>query len=217
MVWMNTPREVAAAAGVTFSMVTDDNALKDLSEGPDGILAALRPGKLYVDMSAVSREASVELSGRVRELGAAMLDAPLLGSVPQAEAGTLVIMVGGDFEAFAMALPLLRELGQTVTYISPNGQALLLKLAINLSLAAQILAFSEGLLPAERGGIDRHLAAAVMGQLDRVADAQGSHPADARPGRGWMVRHRTDAQGHRSRSRSSGRVRGSAGLGGARA
>jgi 3-hydroxyisobutyrate dehydrogenase-like beta-hydroxyacid dehydrogenase len=62
-----------------------------------------------------------------------------------------------------MALPLLRELGQTVTYIGPNGQALLLKLAINLSLAAQILAFSEGLLLAERGGIDRHLAAAVMG------------------------------------------------------
>jgi 3-hydroxyisobutyrate dehydrogenase-like beta-hydroxyacid dehydrogenase len=94
MVWMNTPREVAAAADVTFSMVTDDNALKDISEGSDGILAALRPGKLYVDTSTVSPEASFELSGRVRELGAAMLDAPVSGSVPPAEAGTLVIMVG---------------------------------------------------------------------------------------------------------------------------
>jgi 3-hydroxyisobutyrate dehydrogenase-like beta-hydroxyacid dehydrogenase len=163
MVWMNTPREIAAAADITFSMVTDDNALADISQGPDGILAALAPGKLYVDMSTVSPQASRELSSRVSMLSGTMLEAPVSGSIPQAETGTLAIMVGGDREAFATALPLLRELGQTVTYIGPNGQAVLLKLAINISLAAQTLAFSEGVLLAERDGIDPELAAAVMG------------------------------------------------------
>jgi 3-hydroxyisobutyrate dehydrogenase-like beta-hydroxyacid dehydrogenase len=96
-------------------------------------------------------------------LGATMLEAPVSGSIPQAETGTLEIVVGGDREAFATALPLLRELGQTVTYIGPSGHAVILKLAINVSLAVQTLAFSEGLLLAERDGIDPELAATVMG------------------------------------------------------
>ena len=91
-----------------------------------------------------------------------MLDAPVSGSIPQAESGTLAIMVGGDEHAFAAVEPLLRELGQTVTHVGTNGQGLLLKLAINISLAVQTLAFSEGLLLAERGGIDPELAAEVM-------------------------------------------------------
>jgi 3-hydroxyisobutyrate dehydrogenase-like beta-hydroxyacid dehydrogenase len=113
-------------------------------------------------MSTVSPRASRELSEHVRALGAQMLDAPVSGSIPQAETGTLAIMVGGKEEAFATVEPLLRELGQTVTRVGTNGQGLLLKLAINISLAVQTLAFSEGLLLAERGGIDPHLAAEVM-------------------------------------------------------
>lgn len=163
MTLLETPREVAAAGDVTFSMVTDDAALEAISESPDGLLAGLRPGKVYVDMSTVSPRASRELSARVAEVGARMLDAPVSGSIPQAETGTLAIMVGGDRESFAAAEPLLKELGQTVTYIGPNGQGLLLKLAINVNLAMQAVAFSEGLLLAERGGIDRKLAADVMG------------------------------------------------------
>ena len=159
MSWLDTPREVAAAAEVSFSMVTDDHALAEISEGDDGILAGLRPGKVYVDMSTVSPQASRSLSAKVVERGAQMLDAPVSGSVPQAEAGTLAIMVGGEDQAFSVAEPLLRELGQSVTFVGPSGQGLLLKLAINISLAAQALAFSEGLFLAERGGIDPKLAA----------------------------------------------------------
>jgi 3-hydroxyisobutyrate dehydrogenase-like beta-hydroxyacid dehydrogenase len=91
-----------------------------------------------------------------------MLDAPVSGSIPQAENGTLAIMVGGDEQTFAKVEPLLREVGQTVTHIGTNGQGLLLKLAINVSLAVQTLAFSEGLVLAERGGIEPRLAAEVM-------------------------------------------------------
>jgi 3-hydroxyisobutyrate dehydrogenase-like beta-hydroxyacid dehydrogenase len=160
--WQPTPREVAAAAEVVLSMVRDDTALEAITSGPDGILAGLAPGKVYVDMSTVSPEASVALSERVRSLGARMLDAPVSGSVPQAAAGTLTIMVGGEEATFRRVEPLLGALAETVTRVGENGHGLLLKLAINISLAAQTLAFSEGLLLAERGGLDPRLAAEVM-------------------------------------------------------
>jgi 3-hydroxyisobutyrate dehydrogenase-like beta-hydroxyacid dehydrogenase len=158
MQWRETPRETAGAADVVFSMVSDDAALEDITSGQDGILAGLEHGKIYVDMSTVSPR----VSRQVHEVGADMLDAPVSGSIPQVEAGTLTIMVGGDQEAFAAVEPLLHELGQAVTRVGTNGQGLLLKLAINISLAVQTLAFSEGLLLAERGGIDSRLAAEVM-------------------------------------------------------
>jgi 3-hydroxyisobutyrate dehydrogenase-like beta-hydroxyacid dehydrogenase len=162
MVWRDTPREVAAEAELIFSMVTDDAALKAIAEGPDGILAGLKPGQVYVDMSTVSPRASREVAERARSLGASMLDAPVSGSVTAAEEGTLAIMVGGPQDTFRSVEPLLQELGHNVAYVGGNGQGLMLKLAINISLAAQMLAFSEGVLLAERGGIDPELAAKVM-------------------------------------------------------
>lgn len=173
--WRDTPREAAAVADVVISMVTDDAALAAVTEGRDGILAGLRPGATYVDMSTVSPKASRCLAVRVRAAGAVMLDAPVSGSVPAAESGTLSIMVGGPREAFDKVEPLLRHLGGNVTHVGGNGQGLTLKLAINISLAAQMLAFSEGLLLAERGGIDPKLAAETM-----VASAVGSPMLRAR-------------------------------------
>jgi 3-hydroxyisobutyrate dehydrogenase-like beta-hydroxyacid dehydrogenase len=162
--WHDTPREVADAVDVVISMVTDDVALQAITGGPDGIVAGLAPGQVYVDMSSVSPHASAQVAERVRSAGAQMLDAPVSGSVPQVEAGTLAIMVGGDDATFRRVEPLLRQLGQTVTRVGDNGAGALLKLAINISLAAQALAFSEGLLLAERGGVDPRLAAEVMSQ-----------------------------------------------------
>jgi 3-hydroxyisobutyrate dehydrogenase-like beta-hydroxyacid dehydrogenase len=160
--WRVTPRGVADAADVTISMVTDDSALNAITSGQNGVLAGLTNQKVYVDMSTVSPHVSTALAARVRETGAEMVDAPVSGSIPQAQAGTLAIMAGGTTQAFARVEPLLRVLGQTVTHVGTNGQGLMLKLAINISLAAQTLAFSEGLLLAERGGIDPDLAAEVM-------------------------------------------------------
>jgi 3-hydroxyisobutyrate dehydrogenase-like beta-hydroxyacid dehydrogenase len=161
--WRDTPREVAEAADVVFTSLPDDDVLEVVASGPDGILAGLAAGKIWVDMSTVSPRASRELAALVRELGAAMLDAPVSGSVPQVQAGTLTIMVGGDEKAYAQIEPILRELG-TPTHIGENGQGLVLKLAINISLAVQMLAFAEGLLLADRAGIDRELAVGVMTQ-----------------------------------------------------
>jgi 3-hydroxyisobutyrate dehydrogenase-like beta-hydroxyacid dehydrogenase len=160
--WRDTPRDVAATVDVVFSMVTDDAALDAVTSGPDGILAGLRPGQVYVDMSTVSPRASRAVAEQVGSIGAEMLDAPVSGSIPQAESGTLSIMVGGDAHAFAKIEPFLRKVGQAVTHIGENGQGLVLKLAINISLAVQTLAFSEGLLLAERDGVDPRIAADVM-------------------------------------------------------
>jgi len=162
LTWTSTAREVAASTDVVLSMVTDDEALEAIATGPDGLLAGVRAGQVYVDMSTVSPQASRQLAERVAALGAHMLDAPVSGSIPQAESGTLAIMVGGDPHAFAAIEPLLRELGRAVTHVGPNGQGLVLKLAINISLAVQTLAFSEGLVLAERAGVDPDVAAEVM-------------------------------------------------------
>ena len=164
LVWHDTPREVASAVDVTFSMVTDDAALEAIAGGEDGILAGLAPDSVYVDMSTVSPGASIRIAEQVRAAGAWMLDAPVSGSVPQAESGTLTIMVGSDQAAFARAEPLLGQLGESVTRIGENGQGLVLKLAVNISLAVQTLAFSEGLALAERHGVDPALAAEVMSE-----------------------------------------------------
>jgi 3-hydroxyisobutyrate dehydrogenase-like beta-hydroxyacid dehydrogenase len=161
--WRDTPREVAEAAELVFTSVPEDDALEAVASGPDGLLAGLTADQIWVDMSTVSPRKSRELAERVRAQGAFMLDAPVSGSVPQVQAGTLTIMVGGDEQAYARAEPILRELG-TPTHVGDNGQGLVLKLAINISLAVQMLAFSEGLLLAERAGIDRQLAIDVMTQ-----------------------------------------------------
>jgi 3-hydroxyisobutyrate dehydrogenase-like beta-hydroxyacid dehydrogenase len=113
-------------------------------------------------MSTISPGSSRDLAGRVAGTGAAMLAAPVSGSVPAPAAGTLAVIVGGDPDAYARVEPILRQLGRTVTFVGDNEQALLLKLAINISLAVQMLAFSEGLLLAEHGGIDRALAMNVL-------------------------------------------------------
>jgi 3-hydroxyisobutyrate dehydrogenase-like beta-hydroxyacid dehydrogenase len=161
--WRDTPREVAEAAEIVFTSVPDDAVLETVASGPDGILAGLASEQIWVDMSTVSPRVSRELAERVRAQGAAMLDAPVSGSVPQVQTGTLTIMVGGDEHAYARVEPVLRELG-TPTHVGENGQGLVLKLAINISLAVQMLAFAEGLLLAERSGIDRQLAIDVMTQ-----------------------------------------------------
>jgi 3-hydroxyisobutyrate dehydrogenase-like beta-hydroxyacid dehydrogenase len=158
----DSPRAAVEASDITFSMVTGTAALRAVTDGPDGVLAGLGPGKVYVDMSTVSPSASRELAGKVAERGAAMLDAPVSGSVVTLEEGRLSIMVGGDREVVDRVLPVLRDIGPTVTHVGPGGLAVLMKIATNLSLAVQMVAFSEGVLLAEKAGIPRETAVEVL-------------------------------------------------------
>jgi 3-hydroxyisobutyrate dehydrogenase-like beta-hydroxyacid dehydrogenase len=161
--WVDTPREVAQAADIVMTSLPNDDVVRSVAAGTEGILAGLGEGKTWADLSTISPRASRELAARVRKegRGAQMLDTPVSGSVPQVQAGTLTIMVGGDEDAFRRVEPVLRVLG-TPEYVGENGQGLVLKLAINISLGVQMLAFSEGLLLAERDGIDAHRAADIM-------------------------------------------------------
>jgi len=162
MRWADTPRQVAAAADITFSMVTDTRAVQAITQRRDGIIAGLGPGKIYVDMSTMSPGYSRELAEQVKECGAQMLDAPVSGSVITLEQGKLSIMVGGPEDAFQTALPILKDIGPKVTHVGANGLAVSMKIATNLSLAVQMLAFSEGVLLAEKSGIKRETAVEVL-------------------------------------------------------
>ena len=158
MRWADSPKAVVAAADVTFAMVTNAAATASITEGPDGLLAGLGPGKLFVDISTINPEVSRSLAAKVRAKGADMVDAPVSGSVITLQQGKLSVMVGGRREAFDRLEPLLRDIGPKVIYIGENGHALAMKIAINLSLAVQMLAFSEGVLLAEKSGISRAVA-----------------------------------------------------------
>ena len=162
MKWTDTPRAVAAASEITFSMVTNTEALDAVARGPNGIIAGLGPGKIYIDMSTVSPAASRALAAETQAKGAAMLDAPVSGSVATLEEGKLSIMVGGERQAVERARPILQAIGPKVTHVGPNGLAVSMKIATNLSLAVQMLAFSEGVLLAEKSGIARETAVEVL-------------------------------------------------------
>jgi 3-hydroxyisobutyrate dehydrogenase-like beta-hydroxyacid dehydrogenase len=161
--WVDTPRELAQAVQIVMTSLPNDDVVRSVASGPDGILAGLTEGKIWADLSTISPQASRELAEQVRNdgRGARMFDTPVSGSVPQVRTRTLTIMVGGDENAYGRIEPVLRLLG-TPEYVGENGQGLVLKLAINISLAVQMLAFSEGLVLAERDGIDPHRAAKVM-------------------------------------------------------
>jgi 3-hydroxyisobutyrate dehydrogenase-like beta-hydroxyacid dehydrogenase len=162
LVLEESPRAVAEQADVVFTMVTNVPALRAVAEGEDGIIAGLAPGNVWVDMTTAAPAVSRELAERVRETGADMVDAPVSGSVSTLEEGRLSIMVGGNEETFRRVEPILLDIGPKVTRVGDNGQALLLKIAINLSLHVQMVAFCEGLLLAEKDGIDREVALDVM-------------------------------------------------------
>lgn len=157
-----SPRAVAEAADVIFSMVTDTAALKTLALGADGIVAGLRSGAAWVEMSTVSPTATRELASLVAARGAAMVDAPVSGSVATLEAGQLSIMVGGDAAVLERVRPYLLAIGPTITHVGPLGLAVTMKIATNLGLAVQMLAFSEAVLLAEKAGIERERAVETL-------------------------------------------------------
>ena len=160
--WADSPRAVAAAADFTFAMVTNAAAISDVTDGPDGIISGLSAGKIFIDMSTISPTASRATAAKVRAQGADMVDAPVSGSVVTLQEARLSVMVGGRKETFERVKLLLADIGPKVTHVGDNGLALSMKIAVNLSLAVQMLAFSEGVLLAEKSGISREVAVDVL-------------------------------------------------------
>jgi 3-hydroxyisobutyrate dehydrogenase-like beta-hydroxyacid dehydrogenase len=162
MKWADSPRRVTELADVVFSMIANNYALRAVTEGKDGILAGLSSGKIYVEMSTVSPAAIRELAQQVESKAAEMLDAPVSGSSITLDEGKLSFMVGGKKEIFQRVLPYLQAIGPKATYVGGHGLAASMKIATNLSLAVQMLAFSEGVLLAEKSGITRETAVEVL-------------------------------------------------------
>lgn len=162
MQWAESPCDVARAADIVFAMVSNSAALMSILEGPAGLLAGITPGKIFADMSTVSPAVSQTAAGKMRDKGADMVDCPVSGSVVTLQQGKLSVMVGGRQATFDRIKPVLEDIGPKVTYVGDNGLALAMKIATNLSLAVQMLAFSEGVLLAEKSGIAREVAVDVL-------------------------------------------------------
>ncbi len=155
MGWADTPRELAESVDVLFTMLTNTAAVEATAGGPDGVLASLREGKVWADISTIAPDASVALAERVRETGASFLDCPVSGSPATLAAGQMSVMVGGDRAAYDRVEDVLHAIGPKVTNIGPNGQAILAKVAINLALVVSVTALAEGVALVEKAGVDR--------------------------------------------------------------
>lgn len=167
MRWANSPREAASESEVVFSMVTDAVALRNVALGPGGIIAGLSKGGIYLDMSTIAPEESRAIAQEFEVKGLTMLDAPISGSTVTLNSGKASIMVGGNREAFERVQPVLLDIGPKVTYIGGHGMAAQMKLAVNLVLMVEVIAFGEAVALAEKGGVAREVAVEAM--LNSVA------------------------------------------------
>ena len=162
MKWAASPRAVAERSEIVFSIVTDAAAVKAVALGDDGIVAGLRKGGIYIDMSTIDPDASRAVAAEFAKAGSIMLDGPISGSPVTVKAGNASIMVGGDEAAFERAKPVLLAIGPKVTHIGGNGLACQMKIAVNLLLMVEVICFGEAVALAEKGGVKRDVAVDAM-------------------------------------------------------
>ena len=158
MAWADSPADVARASEVTFSIVTDGAAVKQVALGENGVLSGMQPRGVYIDMGTIAADVTRAVAAEFEKRGFVMLDAPLSGSPVTVEQGNASLMIGGDKATFERVEPVLRAIGPKVTYIGPSGQANTMKLAVNSLLMVEVIAFAEAMALAEKGGVDREVA-----------------------------------------------------------
>ncbi len=157
-----TPGEVAAASEIVLSMVVDGNQVASVLTGEQGVLIGATPGLVCVDMSTIGAPATRALGAELAGAGVELLDAPVTGSSPRAEDGTLTIMVGGSEQTFERLKPLLETMGRLVVRVGELGQGQALKLINNSLGAANAAALAEALLVADAAGIDLDVLTQVV-------------------------------------------------------
>lgn len=167
MLWADTPAAAARGASVVFSIVTNGTAVREIALGPDGVRDGLSKDAVYVDMSTIDPDVSRQVSAELARAGLRMLDAPVSGSPVTVKAGSASLMVGGDEAAFEQVKPVLQAIGPKVTRIGASGLGCQMKIAVNLLLMVEVIAFGEAVALAEKGGVTRD--AAVGAILNSVA------------------------------------------------
>jgi len=165
-----TPRAVAAVSDIVFSIVTDAPAVKAVALGSDGIIAGLKPRGIYADMSTIAPDASRTISAEFAARSLVMLHAPIYGSPVTLAQGSAALMVGGDRRAFERVESVLRAIGPKVTYVGGSGLAVQMKIAVNLLLMVEVIAFGEAVALAEKGGVAREIA------LDAILKSVAASP-----------------------------------------
>jgi 3-hydroxyisobutyrate dehydrogenase-like beta-hydroxyacid dehydrogenase len=158
MTWADTPRAVAERCEIVFSIVTDGAAVRAVALGDDGVLKGLRAGGIYADMSTIAPDTSRAVAAEFAKAGRFMLDSPISGSPVTVKAGNASVMVGGDASAFERAKPVMLAIGPKVTHIGASGLACQMKIAVNLLLMVEVIAFGEAIALAEKGGVNREVA-----------------------------------------------------------
>jgi 3-hydroxyisobutyrate dehydrogenase-like beta-hydroxyacid dehydrogenase len=146
------PRDLAASSDIVITSITEDNGARRIFTGPEGFLAAKTDGTLFIEMSTLQPMTGRELAGLVEANGARLIEAPVLGTIPQVKAGTLFALAGGRAEDIERARPVLDRLTRRVVHLGPNGSGYAMKLAVNLGLGGYIQALAESLaLGAQQG------------------------------------------------------------------
>ena len=196
-----TPRAVAAASDVVFSIVTDAAAVRAVALGSDGIIAGLKKGGIYADMSTIAPDASRAICAEFAKQGVAMLDAPISGSPVTLAQGNAAVMVGGDKAAFERIEPVLRAIGPKVTYIGASGLAVQMKIAVNLLLMVEVIAFGEAVALAEKGGVAREIA------VDAILKSVAASPVLAYRGPFIACRCHAAAERHAAGARTRPQTR----------
>lgn len=159
-----SPAAMMPACDLVFLCVSDTAAVEQVVHGDAGILAAIRPGQIVVDLSSIAPAATRQLAGQVQALGAHWIDAPVSGGVAGAEAGTLVVMAGGEAAVIDRVRPVLSALAQRVTHMGPNGAGQVTKICNQLIVAANAVLIAEAVALAEKAGVDAtRLAPALAG------------------------------------------------------
>jgi 3-hydroxyisobutyrate dehydrogenase-like beta-hydroxyacid dehydrogenase len=157
-----TPAEAAANAEVVITMVVDGPQVEEVLFGPDGAAAGATEGMLFVDMSTISPQTARSVADRLTERGLRFLDAPVTGSSPAAESGTLTIMAGGEDDDFERAKPLFDVMGQTVLHVGAAGHGQMVKLINNAVAAANAVTLAQALVVGKGTGVDLDALVQVM-------------------------------------------------------
>ena len=170
MKWADSPRAVAEQSEIVFCIVTDGEAVREVALGEQGVLAGLKKGCVFIDMSTIAPQVSKSIAAEFAKAGRFMLDAPLSGSPVTVVQGNASVMVGGDKNAFERVRDVLLLIGPKVTYIGESGLAVTMKLAVNLLLMVEVITFGEAVALAEKGGVSREAA------LDAILKSVAASP-----------------------------------------
>ena len=177
---VSTPREVAEASDVVITMVSNDAALHAVVFSEDGVLAGAKPGMTLIDMSSVSPAASRGVAQAAKNNNVRMVDSPVSGSTPQAEQGTLAILVGGDKAVFDDCKLLMEHMGKGVFYMGEAGMGATMKLVVNTLLGTQLQTLAEAMVLGLKAGIEKNTLLDTLGQMAHISAGQKGKIENAR-------------------------------------